>query len=125
MNLTIFQKGVILTAIPLASQLLFTLLVAYLHEENTQAQREAAQSQRVLRQSQIVLRGVADAGTRSAGYILTGKPSFLKALELNRGQIPTVCATGGDGRGQPGTSGNGCKRSRKKSCGPAELARDQ
>ena len=84
MNLTIFQKGVILTAIPLVSQLIFTLMVAYSNQQMTSflAEEERPQPERVARLE--ALQG-AQLALLFAGSFAACVVTVMLALMFSRG----------------------------------------
>jgi signal transduction histidine kinase/ActR/RegA family two-component response regulator len=87
-RLSIFQKGLVLIAVPLLFQLGFFALLADMQSNNAQAARWAIHSKEVLTQTQVVLRNLLEMGTGMRGFILAADPDLGAAYERAARQLP-------------------------------------
>ncbi len=87
-RLTIFQKGLVLIAVPLLFQLGFVALLADMQQSNTDAVEWSMHSKNVLQQSQAVLRSLLELGTGLRGFILSSDPDLGAAYEKAAEQLP-------------------------------------
>jgi PAS domain S-box-containing protein len=74
---TIFQKGVILVAVPLLAQGVFVGMVAWFQGRYSAAQYWSLHTKEVLERGLRVEAGVVEAQSEVRGYVLTGDRSFL------------------------------------------------
>jgi PAS domain S-box-containing protein len=76
MKLTMFQKGLVLVAIPLLFQSAFVLVVVRFQHDHTEAARWAAHTKDVIAHSQEVHTTVSDAHAAVGGYVISADPAF-------------------------------------------------
>lgn len=86
-NLTLFQKGLALVAIPLLFQLLFLGLYLKMRADSDAAQESAALSRQVNTEAEEVFRLLTDAQNSMRGYVLSEDATFLQPYEQN---LPAV-----------------------------------
>ncbi|HEV3445035.1 MAG TPA: ATP-binding protein [Gemmataceae bacterium] len=87
-RLSIFQKGLILIAVPLLFQLAFFGLLADMQRSNARAVAWSMHSKEVLQQTQVVLRSLLELGTGLRGFILAADPDLGKAYERAAERLP-------------------------------------
>ena len=77
MSPTIFQKGVLLVAVPLLAQGMFVGMLAWFQGRYSAAQYWSLHTKEVLERGLRVESGVVEAQSEVRGYVLTGDRSFL------------------------------------------------
>src|SRR5689334_20485616 len=87
-KLTIFQKGLVLIAMPLLFQLGFFALLSDMQRGNEEAANWAIHTKEVLTQTQVVLRNLLEMGTGVRGFILAADPDLGAAYERAARQLP-------------------------------------
>ncbi|VTR93686.1 histidine kinase : Histidine kinase OS=Burkholderia sp. H160 GN=BH160DRAFT_5724 PE=4 SV=1: CHASE3: HAMP: PAS_9: PAS_9: HisKA: HATPase_c [Gemmata massiliana] len=78
MNLTVFQKGLVLIALPLLLQLVFVLAAVRLQRDHEDAERWAAHTKNVIARTHEIHGTVADAHASVRGYVISGDQSFAQ-----------------------------------------------
>src|SRR4051812_14658825 len=81
-NLTIFQKGLLLVAVPLLFQLAFLGPLAWMQRQNAEAQWWAKHSQEALTQAHTVLESMVGAEAGMRGWVITDDRVFAEPYEL-------------------------------------------
>jgi signal transduction histidine kinase len=85
-NLTIFQKGLLLSAVPLLAQLLFLGVLGKLQYDAASAGDLAVHTKEVIAQGEATYRHLLEAKSAIRGLVLTGHPAFATAYrEAARG----------------------------------------
>jgi signal transduction histidine kinase len=80
-NLTIFQKGLLLSAVPLLAQLLFLGVLGKLQSDATEAGQLAVHTKEVIAQAEGVYRHLLEAQIAVRGLVVTGQKSFADAYQ--------------------------------------------
>lgn len=83
-NLTIVQKGLILAAIPLLTQLLFLAVLVKMRDDQLRAQRHAIHSKDVIAQTESAFRVIMESRSAVRSLALTGDMTFVAAWEQAR-----------------------------------------
>ncbi len=78
MNLTVFQKGLVLIALPLLLQLVFFVAAVRFQRDHEDAERWAAHTKDVIARTHEIHGTVADAHASVRGYVISGDPSFAQ-----------------------------------------------
>ncbi|MDB5309208.1 MAG: tmoS 2 [Gemmataceae bacterium] len=71
-----FQKGLILIALPLLFQLAFVLVVVRFQRDHVEAGRWATHTKEVITQVHVIHTTVSDAGAGVRGYVISHDPAF-------------------------------------------------
>ena len=79
MNLTVFQKGLVLIALPLLLQLVFVLVAVRLQRDHEGAERWAAHTKDVMARTHEIHSTVADAHASVRGYVISGDATFAQS----------------------------------------------
>lgn len=87
-KLSIFQKGLVLIAVPLLFQLAFFALLSDMQRNNARAASWAIHSKEVLTQTQVVLRNLLEMGTGMRGFILAADADLGAAYDRAASQLP-------------------------------------
>jgi signal transduction histidine kinase len=89
-NLSIFQKGLILVAVPLLFQLAFITAAWWARAEAEHVQERHLHSQEVIVTAERTLRLSAEVHSAVRGYVVTSDPTFLKVYETGRSSLPAT-----------------------------------
>jgi signal transduction histidine kinase len=90
-NLTIFQKGLLLSAVPLLVQLFYLAILGKLQEDSAAATSLAVHTKEVIAQAEGTYRQLLEAQNASRGLVLTGNPAFATAYQAAvRGLLPDL-----------------------------------
>ena len=87
-RLSVFRKGLVLTAAPLLVQLAFVAVIADMERSTARAVGGSIHSKDVLRQTQVVLRNLLELGTGLRGFILSADDDLRAAYERAARQLP-------------------------------------
>lgn len=93
MKLTLFHKGLILLAIPIAALLAFLGLTFRTQREQAHAQLMAAHSKEVIAEAKHVLANVSDSHSGVLGYAITRDPTFEAPFHRAGQEIPEGLAS--------------------------------
>jgi PAS domain S-box-containing protein len=87
-NLSVFQKGLVVVAIPLLFQLSFVLVVVQLRRESVAAEWWTAHTREVIAGAGEVRVLVADGTVSARGYVITADPAFAAGFHHTRAVLP-------------------------------------
>ena len=87
-NLSIFQKGLILVAVPLLFQLAFITAAWWAREQAQAVQERHLQSKEVIVTAERSLRMAAETHSAVRGYVVTADEVFLQTYETRRAVLP-------------------------------------
>jgi PAS domain S-box-containing protein len=77
-NLTIFQKGLVLLAVPLVFQLAFVVVIVRFQRHHTEAERLAVHTKEVIAQAHEIQTGISDASAAVRGSVIGRDPAFVE-----------------------------------------------
>ncbi len=89
-NLSIFQKGLILVAVPLLFQLAFITAAWRARTDAQRVQERELHSKEVIVTAERALRLAAETHSAVRGYVVTADPIFLQTYEARRTVLPAT-----------------------------------